>query len=150
MRPSERSSIGHGTLLALLSGMLCVVGLSVPAAWSTAARDDGSSLGSGLYPVAYAITGAKVVTAPGKVLDPGTIVVRRGVIEAVGLTKDVTVPYDAEIIDGKGLVVYPGFLDLYSTAGQRAGAERSATGKESSGWPGRALLARLHQIIVAV
>jgi imidazolonepropionase-like amidohydrolase len=128
MRPSERSSICWRAL-GLLSGMLCVVGLSVPAAWSTAARDDGSTLGAGLYPVAYAITGAKVVTAPGKVLDPGTIVVRRGVIEAVGLAKDVTVPYDAETIDGKGLVVYPGFIDLYSTAGQRAGAERSATGK---------------------
>ena len=96
MRPSERSSFGWRGL-ALLSGMLCVVGLAVPAAWSTAARDDGSTLGAGLYPAAYAISGAKVVAAPGKVLDPGTIVVRRGVIEAVGLTKDVTVPYDAEI-----------------------------------------------------
>ena len=69
------------------------------------------------------------MTAPGKSIDPGTIVVRRGIIEAVGLTKDVTVPYDAETIDGKGLVVYPGFIDLYTTIGQRAGAERSATGK---------------------
>ena len=53
----------------------------------------------------------------------------QGVIEAVGLAKDVKVPYDAETIDGKGLVVYPGFIDLYSTSGQRAGVERSATGK---------------------
>ena len=128
MKPRERSSIRRCGL-ALLLGMLAVVGLSVPAAWSTAARDDRSSLGSGLYPVAYAITGAKVVAAPGKVFDPGTVVVRRGVIEAVGLAKDVTVPYDAETIDGKGLVVYPGFIDLYSTAGQRAGVERSGTGK---------------------
>ncbi len=128
MKPGERSSI-RWRGLALLLGMLAVVGLSVPAAWSTAARDDQSSLGSGLYPVAYAITGAKVVAAPGKVFDPGTVVVRRGVIEAVGLAKDVTVPYDAETIDGKGLVVYPGFIDLYSTAGQRAGVERSGTGK---------------------
>jgi imidazolonepropionase-like amidohydrolase len=113
-----------------LCGTLCVVaGFGLPAARSTAARDDGSTLGSGPYPFVYAITGAKVVTAPGKVLDPGTIVVRRGVIEAVGLTKDITVPYDAETIEGKGLVVYPGFIDLYSTAGQRAGVERSATGK---------------------
>ena len=101
----------------------------MPFAWSTGAVDDGSTLGSGLYPVAYAITGAKIVTAPGKVIEPGTVVVRRGVIEAVGPTKDVSVPYDAETIDGKGLVVYPGFIDLYSTAGQRAGVERSATGK---------------------
>ena len=41
----------------------------------------------------------------------------------------MTVPYDAETIDGKGLVVYPGFIDLYTTIGQRAGVERSATGK---------------------
>ena len=41
----------------------------------------------------------------------------------------MTVPYDAETIDGKGLVVYPGFIDLYTTVGQRAGVERSATGK---------------------
>ena len=128
MRPSDRSKL-LGRAFALLSGMLCVVGLSVPAAWSTGAVDDGSRLGSGLYPVAYAITGAKIVTAPGKVIDPGTVVVRRGVIEAVGPAKDVSVPYDAETIDGKGLVVYPGFIDLYSTAGQRAGVERSATGK---------------------
>ncbi len=128
MSPSKRPSL-RGWGLALLSGMLFVAGISVPVAWSTAARDDGSTLGSGLFPTAYAITGAKIVTAPGKVIDPGTVVVRKGVIEAVGPAKDVKVPYDAETIDGKGLVVYPGFIDLYSTAGQRAGVERSATGK---------------------
>jgi imidazolonepropionase-like amidohydrolase len=128
MRPSDRSRL-LGRAFALLSGMLCVAGFAVPFAWSTGAVDDGSSLGSGLYPVAYAITGAKIVTAPGKVIEPGTVVVRRGIIEAVGPAKDVSVPYDAETIDGKGLVVYPGFIDLYSTAGQRAGVERSATGK---------------------
>jgi imidazolonepropionase-like amidohydrolase len=115
--------------LGVTFGLLCVAALSLPAAWSTVAADDQSSLGTGIYPSAYAITGAKIVTAPGKSIDPGTIVVRRGLIEAVGLTKDVTVPYDAETIDGKGLVVYPGFIDLYTTIGQRAGAERSATGK---------------------
>src|SRR4029077_11239773 len=74
------------------------------------------------------IKGAKVIAAPGKVFDPGTIVVRRGVIEAVGPAPEVTIPYDAETIEGKGLVVYPGFIDLYTTVGQRAGIERSATG----------------------
>ena len=93
------------------------------------AADDLAGLGSGTYPAAYAIKGAKVVAAPGKVFEPGTIVVRRGVIEAVGPDKDVAIPYDAETIDGKGLVVYPGFIDLYTTVGQRAGVERSATGR---------------------
>ena len=83
MRPSDRTSLGRRGL-GVLFGMLCVVGLSVPAAWSTVTADDQSSLGAGIYPVAYAITGAKIVTAPGKSIDPGTIVVRRGIIEAVG------------------------------------------------------------------
>ena len=112
--------------LAVVLGVLLVV--SVPAAWPIVAADDQSSLGAGVYP-GYAITGAKIVTAPGKSIDAGTIVIRHGIIEAVGPAKDVEVPYDAETIDGKGLVVYPGFIDLYTTIGQRAGTERSATGK---------------------
>ena len=54
-------------------------------------------------------------------------------IEAVGLDKDVAVPYDAETIEGKGLVVYPGFIDLYTTVGQHAGVERSTTGRGPAG-----------------
>src|SRR5205823_4682657 len=41
----------------------------------------------------------------------------------------VPVPYDAEVIDGAGLVVYPGFIDLYTTLGQPADAPRSQTGE---------------------
>ncbi len=118
MGRSQRASLGSRGL-AVGFGVMCVVAISLPAAFSTVTGDDQSSLGAGVYPAAYAITGAKIVAAPGKTYEPGTIVVRRGVIEAVGLAKDVTVPYDAETIDGKGLVVYPGFIDLYSTVGQR-------------------------------
>ena len=128
MRLFERASLGSRGL-AVVFGILCVVGLCLPAAWSTVTGDDQSSVGSGLYPAAHAITGARIIAAPGKVYDPGTIVVRRGIIQSVGPDKEVTVPYDAETIDGKGLVVYPGFLDLYTTIGQAAGVERSATGK---------------------
>src|SRR5579875_984361 len=109
--------------LAVALGVVVMVGLGL------AADEPATPLGSGTYPVAYAIRGAKVVAAPGKVFDPGTIVVRRGVIEAVGLEKEVAIPYDAETIEGKVLVVYPGFIDLYTTIGQRAGVERSATGR---------------------
>ena len=55
--------------------------------------------------------------------------VRGGLIEAAGPAKDVVVPFDAEVIDGKGLTVYPGFIDLFTTVGQRPGVERSATGR---------------------
>lgn len=126
-------------VLGIVLGVACVAALGLPAAWPTVAADDRSSLGTGIYPGAYAIAGAKIVTAPGKTLDPGTIVVRRGLIEAVGLTKDVTVPYDAETIDGKGLVVYPGFIDMYTTIGQRGG--RAVGDRQGpAGGPGRGSL----------
>ena len=48
------------------------------------------------------------------------MVVRDGVIVAVGPVDRVEVPFDAEVIEGKGMVVYPGFIDLYTTSGQAA------------------------------
>src|SRR5262245_42468629 len=124
MGRSQRAGLGwRWRGLAVGLGVMIMVGLGL------AADEPTTSLGSGTYPAAYAIRGAKVVAAPGRVFEPGTIVVRRGVIEAVGPDKEVTIPYDAETIEGKGLVVYPGFIDLYTTVGQRAGVERSATGR---------------------
>ncbi len=79
-------------------------------------------------PAAYAIKGAKVVPVSGEPIEAGTVVVRDGVIAAVGPVDRVEVPFDAEVIDGKGLIVYPGFIDLYTTSGQAAGATRSLTG----------------------
>ncbi len=148
MGRSERASLGSRGLAAIF-GVVCVVAVSLPAALSNVTADDQSSLGAGLYPAAYAITGAKVVAAPGKIYEPGTIVVRRGVIEAVGLAKDVAVPYDAETIDGKGLVVYPGFIDLHTTVGQRQAPNGRRPAREGpSIWPRRPWR-RLHLIIAA-
>ncbi len=81
-----------------------------------------------LQPVAYAIKGAKVVPVSGEPIEVGTVVVRDGVIVAVGPADRVEVPYDAEVIEGKGLIVYPGFIDLYTTSGQDAAAIKSLTG----------------------
>jgi imidazolonepropionase-like amidohydrolase len=64
-------------------------------------------------PNVYAIRGARIVTAAGAPLDVGTIVMRNGVIEAVGAA--VAIPSDAEVIDGTGLTVYPGLIDLGNT-----------------------------------
>jgi imidazolonepropionase-like amidohydrolase len=127
MRRSRWAWLGSRSLAVRL-GVLCMVGLGLAVVRSLVAADASPGLGSGVYPAAYAIKGAKVIAAPGKVFEPGTVVVRRGLIAAIGLDKDVPIPYDAETIEGKGLVVYPGFIDLYTTVGQRAGVERSATG----------------------
>jgi len=63
----------------------------------------------------YAITGARIVPVSGDVMESGTIVLRGGLIEALG--PDVTPPADAIVIDGDSLTVYPGFIDAFSQAG---------------------------------
>ena len=64
-------------------------------------------------PDVYAITNAKIVTVAGPVIDRGTVVVRDGIISAVGAT--VQPPADARVIDGTGLTVYPGLIDANSS-----------------------------------
>ena len=91
MRRSQWAGLGSRSLAVRL-GVLCMVGLGLAVVRSLVAADASSGLGAGVYPAAYAIKGAKVVAAPGKVIEPGTIVVRRGVIEAVGPDKDVDGP----------------------------------------------------------
>lgn len=60
----------------------------------------------------YAITNARIVTVSGATLDRGTVVIRNGLIAAVGA--NVNAPSDARIIDGNGLTVYPGLIDSYT------------------------------------
>lgn len=64
-------------------------------------------------PNVYAIRGARIITAAGAPIESGTIVVRRGVIDAVGAS--VVVPPDAVVFDGAGMTVYPGLIDLGNT-----------------------------------
>lgn len=64
---------------------------------------------------AHAITNARVIVAPGRILDRATVIVRDGRIVAVGRNEEV--PFDATVIEGDSLWVYAGFLDLYSHVG---------------------------------
>ena len=66
-------------------------------------------------PHIYAIHGARLVTASGAPVPSGTIVLRNGLIDAVGA--DVAVPSDATVIDGAGMTVYPGLIDMGNAAG---------------------------------
>lgn len=80
-------------------------------------------------PATYAITGARIVPISGPVIDKGTVVIRDGVIAAVGA--NVTAPADARVIDGTGLSIYPGLIDAYSSLGQATavGAAAPAGGR---------------------
>ena len=57
----------------------------------------------------FALTNAKVETVTKGTLQNATIIIRNGVISAIG--PDVKIPVDAQIIDCKGLTVYPGMID---------------------------------------
>ncbi|GAB5537173.1 MAG: amidohydrolase family protein [Rubricoccaceae bacterium] len=62
-----------------------------------------------------ALTNARVVQAPGRVLDRATVVVRDGRIVAVGA--DAEVPFDARVIEADSFTVYAGFVDALGYAG---------------------------------
>jgi imidazolonepropionase-like amidohydrolase len=63
----------------------------------------------------YAITNARIVTVSGNEIARGTIVIRAGLIVAVGA--NVNAPTDARVIDGAGLTVYPGLIDANTSLG---------------------------------
>lgn len=81
----------------------------------------------------YALEDARVVQAPGQVLESATVVVRDGVIEAVGENADV--PYDARSIEADSLVVYAGFIDGLSHAGVEMPDKKEDNDVEDPGNP---------------
>ena len=106
--------------LAVLVAMTLAVSVGATL-WSADLRLD-------YHPAAYAVKGAKIVPVSGEPIEVGTVVVRDGVITDVGPADKVEIPFDAEVIEGKGLVVYPGFIDLMTTQGQDPNAIKSSTG----------------------
>lgn len=66
-------------------------------------------------PRLHALVNARVVTAPGKLLEKGTVVIRDGVIVDVGPAAKV--PPEARVWDLAGKTIYPGFIEAYSRIG---------------------------------
>jgi imidazolonepropionase-like amidohydrolase len=73
-------------------------------------------------PGVYAITGGTVHPVSGPEIANGIVIIRNGLIEAVGA--NVAVPPDATVIDAKGSHVYPGLFDAQTTLGLPAAAPR--------------------------
>jgi imidazolonepropionase-like amidohydrolase len=63
----------------------------------------------------HAITGARIVVSPDKIIDKGVLVMRDGVVTAVGA--NVAVPAGARVWKLDGRTVYAGFIDLASNVG---------------------------------
>lgn len=66
-------------------------------------------------PGVYAITGGTLHPVSGPAIPNGTLVIRQGLVEAVGV--NVSIPPDAAVIDVKGAHVYPGLIDAHTSLG---------------------------------
>ncbi len=77
-------------------------------------------------PQYFAIRGAKVVPVSGPPVENASIVISRGLITAMG--RDVAVPPEAWVIEGKGLTVYPGLFDSFTDVGIPAASPATAEG----------------------
>jgi len=93
-------------------------------------------LAQGGEPQYFAIRGARIVPVSGPPLENATVVMAHGVITAIG--KDVTIPPDAWIIEGKGLTVYPGLFDSFTDIGLPAAAPAPGGAAEGGGGGRRA------------
>lgn len=64
---------------------------------------------SGFRPTATVFKNAKVILAPGQVIEKAHLLVRDDRISAVG--PDIVIPPDADVIEADGLSIFPGFID---------------------------------------
>ncbi|MFN3191213.1 MAG: amidohydrolase family protein [Aureliella sp.] len=100
----------HRLKYTLLSRALLLVAAMAPSALPAAGP--------------LAIQGAKIITVSGDEIETGTVLIRDGMIEAVGA--DVDVPGEAKVIDGEGMVVMPGYIDAHNSAGMSQANEQNS------------------------
>ena len=81
-------------------------------------------------PAVFAISGARIFPVSGAPLEKGTVILRNGIIEAVGA--NVAIPPDARTLDGTGLTVYPGLIDGLCDAGLEEPRAPQAPGPPSA------------------
>ena len=108
------------------------LGASYALAVTLATLGVGPAVAAGPEPPPFfAIKNARVITVSGEELSSATVVITNGLIAAVG--PGVAIPPEAWVIDGEGLVVYPGLIDAMATVGQR-----QEGGGPAAGSPGAA------------
>nr|MBA3441062.1 amidohydrolase family protein [Pyrinomonadaceae bacterium] len=63
----------------------------------------------------FAIRNARIVTVAGPEIENGILVIGNGRIEAVGAA--VPIPAGAQVVEGRGLTIYPGMIDIGTSLG---------------------------------
>lgn len=82
-------------------------------------------------PSTQAFVGGKLVVAPGKVIEAGTLVIRDGLIVAAGA--DVAAPAEARVWDCRGKTIYPGLIDAFGELSAEA-SKSGLSDKQGSGY----------------
>ena len=94
----------------------------------------------------FAIRNARIVPVAGPVIEKGTLIIRDGLIEALGSADTIAVPEDAEVIEAEGLTAYPGLISAHTNllledpaaaTGQRVGGLAAFPAVSPNGAPGR-------------
>jgi imidazolonepropionase-like amidohydrolase len=83
-------------------------------------------LASAEAPPVIAIRNARIVTVSGPTIAKGAVIVRNGLIDAVG--ENLAIPPEALVVEGEGLTVYPGLIDPLSTLGIPGAAPATPSG----------------------
>jgi len=94
-----------------MSRFRLLVALSLAGA---ALAASGLTPGGGEVGPTFAVRHARVVPVAGAPFDKGTILIRDGLIEAVGPSDKVPIPEDAEIVEAEGWTAYPGLISAHT------------------------------------
>jgi len=89
-----------------------------------------SPRGQAAHGEVYALVGGRVVTVSGPVIEKGIVVLRDGLVDAVGAS--VVVPVGARVIDVTGLTVTPGLVDGFGAIGLPAARPAAGGGPAPS------------------
>lgn len=96
-------------------------------------------------PRVHALVGGRLVTAPGVVIERGVVVLRDGVIVAVGAEAEVKIPADARVWSAEGKTLYAGFIESLSEVhlpgAWKATSNSAGDGEGGGGRGGRAVAA---------
>ena len=106
-RPAAAATVAGTTATTTPAAMASGPVLTAPSTY----KMTPGALGQGVL----AITNARIHPVTKPMIEKGTIVIRDGLIEAVGA--NVTVPAGAKVIDAAGAQVYPGWITANSPMG---------------------------------
>jgi N-acetylglucosamine-6-phosphate deacetylase len=82
----------------------------------------------------HAFVGAKIIASPDATIEQGTLVIRDGVVVAVG--EKVEPPADARLWDASGKTLYPGLIDAYGELSSETSQSAVKNGAGAGYWNG--------------